>query len=103
MTTMGVINKAVAAVAIAACLSIAGVAGAGIAFAGEDSYLSDLANNGFTGPESDALDWGYSICADWNAGLDQETIVDNVYEGTHESIEYDDAQFMFESALMYLC
>jgi hypothetical protein len=103
MNGMGAIRKAAAGVALAVGLSIAAVGGAGAASADEDSYLTDLADNGFTGSVADALDWGYRICADWNAGLDQGTIVDNVFSGTDESIDYDDAQFIFESAVMYLC
>ena len=42
MTTMGAITKAVAAVTLAAGLSIAGVAGAGTASADEATYIARL-------------------------------------------------------------
>jgi hypothetical protein len=102
MTTMGAITKAVAAVTLAAGLSIAGVAGAGAAFADEATYIARLIEGNFD-DLGDALDWGYRICDDWWAGVPQETIVDYIFRETDASITYDHAEYIFDAAVSELC
>jgi hypothetical protein len=70
----------------------------------EDGYLSDMRDNGgFSGSDSEMLDWGYRACDDWRDGVNRDVIIGNIYDNTDESIGRDDATFLFDSATMYLC
>lgn len=88
--------------AIATAFAI-GIAVASPANADEQGYLEDLANHDFTGPTDTALTLGYQICKDIEHGVPQQTTIDAIYQNTGDSIEYDDAQFIYESAQIYLC
>jgi hypothetical protein len=110
MTTMCSITKAVAAVALAAGVSIAGIAGAGAASADEAEYDEALQSSGspLAGePELSNMaamnSWGHRICADWAAGENRDTIVERTYSGTDENIDREEAQFMVDAAISYLC
>ena len=111
MTTMGSITKAVAAVTLAAGLSIAGVAGAGTASADEESYIAVLDANNliFWGNNDGAFGinavrgWGYKICNDWNAGVDRATMTDDIYSKTDARVSYDRARFLVDAAISQLC
>jgi Protein of unknown function (DUF732) len=80
-----------------------GLATAAPAFADEESYLTDLANNDFTGPTDVALDMGYQICTDLQHGVPQATTVKAIYDNTGDSIEFADAQYIYEAAVIHLC
>jgi Protein of unknown function (DUF732) len=80
-----------------------GLATAAPAFADEGSYLTDLANNDFTGPTDIALDMGYQICTDVQHGVPQSTTIQAIYENTGDSIEMADAQYIYEAAVIHLC
>lgn len=80
-----------------------GLATAAPAFADEQSYLTDLANNDFTGPTDVALDMGYQICTDLQHGVPQNTTAKAIYENTGDSIEVADAQYIYEAAVIHLC
>jgi Protein of unknown function (DUF732) len=69
----------------------------------EEGYLFDMRSDGFTGPDSEMLDWGYRACDDWRDGINRDVIIDNIYENTDESISREDATFLFDSATFYLC
>jgi len=73
------------------------------AFADEESYLTDLANNDFTGPTDVALDMGYQICTDLQHGVPQNNTVKAIYENTGDSIEVEDSQYIYEAAVIHLC
>lgn len=87
---------------IAAVFAV-GVALAPTAGADEQGYLEDLANHDFTGAPDVALNLGYQICKDINHGVPQGTTLDAIYQNTGDSIGYDEAQFIYESAQIYLC
>ncbi len=70
----------------------------------EDGYLSDMrSNGGFSGSNSEMLDWGYRACDDWRDGVNRDVIIDNIYDNTDESIDRGDATFLFDSATIFLC
>lgn len=79
------------------------VATAAPASADEESYLTDLANNDFTGPTEAALEIGYQICTDVQHGVPQDTTVQAIYENTAESVTADDATYIYEAAVIHLC
>ena len=91
-----VLVTAVAALAL-------GLAAAAPAHADEETYLSDLANNDFTGPTEVALEMGYQICTDVQHGVPQETTVEAIYQNTEDSVGYADAQYVYEAAVIHLC
>jgi Protein of unknown function (DUF732) len=71
--------------------------------ADEESYLTDLANNDFTGPTDVALEMGYQICTDVQHGVPQDATVQAIYENTAESVAVEDAQYIYEAAVIHLC
>ncbi len=79
------------------------VAAPAAAQADEGGYLNDMRSEGFTGSDSEMLDWGYRACDDWRDGTNRDVIIDNIYDNTDESIGRDDATFLFDSATLYLC
>lgn len=79
------------------------VATAAPASADEESYLTDLANNDFTGPTEAALEMGYQICTDVQHGVPQDTTVQAIYENTAESVTAEDANYIYEAAVIHLC
>ena len=88
---------------LAAAALAAGLATAAPAAADENSYLQDLANNGFDGPTSAALSMGHEICTDVAHGVPQNTTVKAIYENTADSVGVDEATFIYESAVIHLC
>jgi hypothetical protein len=89
--------------AVAAAALAVGLASAAPALADEDSYLTDLANNDFTGPADIALQMGYEICTDVKHGVPQETTVKAIYENTADNVTAEDANFIYEAAVIHLC
>ena len=79
------------------------VAAPAAAQADEEGYLSDMRSEGFTGSDSEMLDWGYRACDDWRDGINRDVIIGNIYDNTDESIGHEDATFLFDSATLYLC
>lgn len=88
---------------VAAAALALGLATAAPAMADEDSYLTDLANNDFTGPTNVALEMGYQICGDIKHGVPAETTVQAIYENTADEVTADDAQYIYEAAAIHLC
>jgi Protein of unknown function (DUF732) len=86
----------------AAALALA-LAAAAPAHADEESFLTDLANNDFTGPTDVALEMGYQICTDVQHGVPQDTTVQAIFENTAESVALEDAQYIYEAAVIHLC
>ncbi|MDT5017332.1 MAG: hypothetical protein QOD39_3492 [Mycobacterium sp.] len=80
-----------------------GLATAAPAQADEESYLTDLANNDFTGPSEVALQMGYEICTDLQHGVPQETTVKAIYENTADNVTAEDANYVYEAAVIHLC
>ena len=88
---------------IVAAACAVGLATAGSAHADEDSYLADLANNGFSGQTSAALNMGYEVCTDVKHGVAQADTVQAIYENTADSVTADDANYIYEAAVIHLC
>jgi hypothetical protein len=73
------------------------------AHAGEEEFLTDLANNNFTGPTDVALTMGYQICTDIAHAVPEATTVEAIYQNTADEVTYEDAQFIYDAAFIYLC
>ena len=73
------------------------------AHADEQAFLTDLANNNFTGPTDAALSMGYEICTDVSHAVPEATTVEAIYQNTGNDITYEDAQFIYDAAFIYLC
>lgn len=82
-------------------MAVGAIALAPIASADEGQYLSDLANNGYTGSTGTYLGLGYGVCN--NLSSSQDALVEAMYQSTGDSIDYTEARFIVESAEMYLC
>ena len=89
--------------AVATAALALGLATAVPAHADEETYLTDLANNDFTGDVDVALEMGYQICTDVQHGVPQDTTVQAIYENTAESVAIEDAQYIYEAAVIHLC
>jgi hypothetical protein len=89
--------------AVAVATLAVGLATAAPAFADEESYLTDLANNNFTGPADVALQMGYEICTDVQHGVPQGTTVKAIYQNTADNVTADDANYIYEAAVIHLC
>jgi hypothetical protein len=89
--------------AVATAALALGLLTAAPAQADEESYLTDLANNDFTGDVDGALEMGYQICTDIQHGVPQDTTVQAIYENTAESVAVEDAQYIYEAAVIHLC
>ncbi|BBY87755.1 DUF732 domain-containing protein [Mycolicibacterium tokaiense] len=83
---------------LAAALTVAAPA-----YAGEEEFLTDLANNNFTGPTDVALTMGYQICTDIAHSVPEATTVEAIYQNTADEVTYEDAQFIYDAAFIYLC
>lgn len=92
------IIPAVASAAAAVALTFAPAAQAD-----EEAYLNDLANNDFTGPTDAALTMGRQICTDLAHGVPEATTVEAIYQNTGDDVTYEDAQFIYDAAFIYLC
>jgi hypothetical protein len=94
---------AVATVAVGGGL-VAALVGAGVASAGSDEFLADLAQAGFGEYSADeALAMGHAVCAAEAQGATHAGAVDAVYDATTEDIGPGAANFFVESAEMFLC
>lgn len=85
------------------CAGVISLAAPGVAMASEQDFLYDLQNNGnITGPTSVLLDLGHRACTEHQQGVPAQQSIDNIYGATQLGSR-SDAQFMYESALIYLC
>jgi hypothetical protein len=80
-----------------------GLAVAAPAYADEDSFLAELANDGFTGSADAAVQMGHEICQDVADGVPEATTVQAIYENTGDGVEEKDAQFVYDAAVAHLC
>ena len=95
-------TKKVAATVLALGMGIA-VAAPAAAEPDEEGYLSGMRSDGFSGSDADMLDWGYRACDDWRDGINRSEIIENIYDNTDESIDHEDATYLFDAATLYLC
>lgn len=97
-------KKAIAGSVLGLALGV-GVATAGAATAQADpgSYVDDLSSAGFYGDSGEALAIGYAVCDLVAEGYTQGELFDAVWATTDESISVSDAQYIVESAEIFLC
>jgi hypothetical protein len=96
-------NKLIAGAA--ATLTLAGVslADAGAASAGPPDFLYDVRNNGrIAGPDGQLLALGRQVCIASSQGVPAAQTVNEIYSSTQLN-SWSDAQFIYESALLFLC
>lgn len=97
------VKKAITGSLLGLAIGVGVITGTGIAQADAGSYIGDLSDAGFTGPTSAALDLGYAVCDGVAAGRTQGELVDFVYANTEDSVGADEAQYIVESAEIFLC
>jgi hypothetical protein len=90
-------------VAIAGAALAAGLWAAPVAHADEQSYVADLAHDGFTGPSNSAVQMGYAVCTDVQHGVPRSTTVQAIYQNTAQSVSVRDANYIYDAALIHLC
>jgi hypothetical protein len=88
---------------IAAAALAVGLSAAPSAHADEQSYLADLANDGFTGSSSVAVKMGYAVCTDRQHGVPRDTTVQAIYDNTSQSVSVRDANYIYDAAVIHLC
>lgn len=88
---------------IAAAALAVGLSAAPSARADEQSYLADLANDGFTGSSSVAVKMGYAVCTDRQHGVPRDTTVQAIYDNTSQSVSTRDANYIYDAAVIHLC
>lgn len=94
------IKKIISAAVVAAGLGLGTLAAAPVASADEASFINDLNANGFV--ESSPGVWlslGYAAC---NIG-NLEDATNYIFWNSGDSVSADAAQFVAESAFMFLC
>jgi hypothetical protein len=91
-------NIAAAMLATGVLVGFAPVAGAT-----ESEYIADLESEGFTGPAAAAVSMGYQVCTDVANGVAQGDTIEAIYENTGDDITRNDAQYVYEAAVLYLC
>jgi hypothetical protein len=97
-------KKAIAGSVLGLAIGV-GLATAGAATAQADpgSYINDLSDAGFYGDDGEALAIGYAVCDLVADGYSQGDLFDAVWANTDESISASDAQYIVESAEIFLC
>lgn len=97
-------KKAIAGSALGLAVGIGvATAAAGTAQADPASYIDDLSGAGFYGNSDEALALGYAVCDLVAEGYTQDELIDRVFATTDESISVSDAQYIVESAEIFLC
>jgi hypothetical protein len=80
-----------------------GLALAAPAYADEDSFLTELANDGWNGPANVAVQLGNHICGDVADGVPEATTLQTISDSTTDGVEPKDAKFFYEAAVGHLC
>jgi Protein of unknown function (DUF732) len=80
-----------------------GLAVAAPAYADENSFLAELANDGWNGPAAVAVNMGQQICTDIADGVPQATTVKAIYDNTGDGVDANAAQFFYDAANAHLC
>lgn len=80
-----------------------GVGVAAPAHADEESFLDEVTDYGVTGGTFDLLDLGYQVCDMTGDGMFIEDIAEYVYDHTGDSVSREQARFLVDNALIYLC
>ncbi len=96
-------NKMIGAAVVALTLAGASLASAGVASAGPTDFLYDVHNNGrIAGPDGQLLALGNHACTATRQGVSAAQTVNTIYTNTQLN-SWADAQFIYDSALLFLC
>jgi hypothetical protein len=96
-------NELIAGAAVALTLASVSLAGAGVASAGPADFLYDVRNNGrIAGPDAQLLALGNHACTATRQGVSAAQTVNTIYSSTQLN-SWADAQFIYDSALLFLC
>jgi hypothetical protein len=89
-------------VGITVAAGTASVIGAGIASADpQGDYLYDLNNAGIGGPKNTLLELGYGACKEVQQNVPSDASIASIGKST--TLARDDATFLYESAMQFLC
>jgi opacity protein-like surface antigen len=80
-----------------------GLAAAAPAYADEDGFLTELANDGWSGPADVAVALGNQICSDVADGVPEATTLQTISDSTTDGVEPKDAKFFYDAASAHLC
>lgn len=100
---MGYIKKGLVGAAASAVLVGSAVVGAGVAGADTNSFLDDVRGNGIAASDQTLVNWGTAVCNDIRRGIPLDTISNNIYMASQNSVSSGQASFLAESAAIYLC
>ena len=97
-------NKLIAGAAVALTFAGVSLAGAGVASGDPSSdFLYDVRTNGrIAGPDAQLVALGNQACAASGQGVSPAQTVSAIYSGTQLKSPAD-AQFIYDSALLFLC
>jgi hypothetical protein len=80
-----------------------GLSVAAPAYADENSFLTELANDGWNGPAAVAVQLGNQICSDIADGVPEATTLQTISDSTTDGVEPKDAKFFYNAANTHLC
>jgi Protein of unknown function (DUF732) len=80
-----------------------GLAAAAPAYADEDSFLTELANDGWNGQAAVAVELGNHICSDIADDVPEATTLQTISDSTTDGVEPKDAKFFYDAASDHLC
>ena len=96
-------REIIGCVAVGLGLGVASFAGAGSAHASADDFLYDVRNNGrITGPEDQLIYLGSLVCDYRRQGASPDQTIRMILDNSGLR-SVSDAQFIYESALIYMC
>ena len=96
-------REIIGCVAVGLGIGVASLAGAGPAHASADDFLYDVRNNGrISGPNDQLLSLGALVCDYRQQGISPNDTIMAIYDKSSLS-SVSDAQFIYESALIYMC
>ena len=97
-------NKLIVGAAVALAFAGGSLVGAGVGSAEDASdFLYDVRNNGrIAGPDAQLVALGYQACTASGQGVSPAQTVNAIYSSTQLRSPAD-AQFIYDSALLFLC
>ncbi len=96
-------NKLIVGAAVALTAAGVSLAGAGVGSADPTDFLYDVRTNGrIAGPDAQLVALGNQVCAASGQGIPAAQTVNAIYSSTQLRSPAD-AQFIYDSAQMFLC
>ena len=96
-------RKIISCVAVGLGLGITSLAGSGVATASEGDFLYDVRNNGrIAGPDDKLMELGKLACANQQNKVPSDQTIYAILSSSNLSNSRD-AEFIYESALIFLC